>query len=110
MLDEIKYLGNAVSKPQHPFVAVLGGAKISGKIDVIRNLLDKCDTILVGGGMMFTFYKAMGYEIGKSLLEEDKVELASNSSKRQKRKMSNYFYRLIQLSPIIFQMMQISKG
>ncbi|MGA2298092.1 MAG: phosphoglycerate kinase [FCB group bacterium] len=86
MLDEIKYLGNAISKPQHPFVAVLGGAKISGKIDVIRNLLDKCDTILIGGGMMFTFYKAMGYEIGKSLLEEDKVELAKQLIEEAKKK------------------------
>jgi phosphoglycerate kinase len=77
MLDELDYLGKALAEPRRPFVAVLGGAKISGKIDVIRNLLDKCDTILIGGGMMFTFYKAKGYEIGKSLLEEDKIELAA---------------------------------
>ncbi len=74
--NEIEYLGNAVRKPQRPFTAVLGGAKISGKIDVIKNLMGKCDSILIGGGMMFTFYKAMGLEIGKSILEADKVDLA----------------------------------
>lgn len=76
MLSELDYLGRALSEPRKPFIAVLGGAKISGKIDVINNLLGKCDTILIGGGMMFTFYKAMGLEIGKSILEEDKVALA----------------------------------
>jgi phosphoglycerate kinase len=73
---EIEYLGNALADPKRPFVAVLGGAKISGKIDVITALMDKVDTLIVGGGMMFTFYRAQGKEIGKSLLEEDKVELA----------------------------------
>lgn len=76
MIKELKYLGNAVDEPRRPFTAVIGGAKISGKIDVINSLLNKCDNIIIGGGMMFTFYKAMGYEIGKSLLEADKVELA----------------------------------
>ncbi len=76
MLKELKYLGEAVANPQRPFTAILGGSKISGKIDVIQNLLGKCDTILVGGGMIFTFYKAMGKEIGDSLVEEDKIELA----------------------------------
>lgn len=74
---ELKYLGDALSNPERPFVAILGGSKVSGKIDVIRQLLTKCDSILIGGGMMFTFYKAMGLEIGKSLLESDKVTLAS---------------------------------
>lgn len=78
MLDELKYLGGALEKPKTPFIAVLGGAKISGKIDVINNLFDKCDKIVIGGGMMFTFYKAMGYEIGNSILEEDKVEMAKD--------------------------------
>jgi phosphoglycerate kinase len=76
MLKELKYLGRALDEPRRPFTAVIGGAKISGKIDVINSLLNKCDNIIIGGGMMFTFYKAMGYEIGKSLLEEDKIELA----------------------------------
>lgn len=76
MQKELKYLSKAVSNPKHPYVAILGGSKISGKIDVIKNLLDKSDKILIGGGMIFTFYKAMGYEIGKSLLEEDKIDLA----------------------------------
>ncbi|MBX3044961.1 MAG: phosphoglycerate kinase [Candidatus Kapabacteria bacterium] len=76
MIKELRYLGNAVDEPRRPFTAVIGGAKISGKIDVINSLLQKCDNIIIGGGMMFTFYKAMGYEIGNSLLEADKVELA----------------------------------
>lgn len=74
---ELKYLGGALSNPERPFVAILGGSKVSGKIDVIRQLLTKCDSILIGGGMMFTFYKAMGFEIGNSLLEKDKVSLAA---------------------------------
>ena len=73
---EIEYLGNAVANPEHPFVAIIGGAKISGKIDVITNLMDKVDVLLIGGGMAYTFYKAKGLPIGSSLLEEDKVELA----------------------------------
>lgn len=76
LLDELTHLGGALDKPVPPFTAIIGGAKISGKIDVIKNLFDKCDNILIGGGMMFTFYKAKGMEIGKSILEEDKVELA----------------------------------
>lgn len=73
---EIEYLGKAIETPRRPFVAILGGAKISGKIDVIRNLLDKVDALLIGGGMAYTFFKAMGKEIGRSLLEADKVDLA----------------------------------
>jgi phosphoglycerate kinase len=84
MIDEIEYLGNTVSDPGRPFVAVMGGAKISGKIDVIKNLISKCDSILIGGGMMYTFYKAMGLEIGKSLLEEDKIELAKELIEKAK--------------------------
>jgi len=76
MQKELKYLGMALAQPKRPFIAILGGAKISGKIDVIKNLLDKVDTLLIGGGMAFTFYKAMGKEIGSSILEGDKVELA----------------------------------
>lgn len=78
MQKEIDYLGQALAKPQHPFVAIIGGAKISGKIDVIKNLLQKVDTLLIGGGMIFTFYKAMGLSIGKSLLEEEKIAEAES--------------------------------
>jgi phosphoglycerate kinase len=73
---EIKYLSESVNSPKRPFVAVLGGAKVSDKIPVIENLLNKVDTIIVGGGMTYTFYKAKGLPIGKSILEEDRVELA----------------------------------
>jgi len=76
MMKELDYLGRLLQSPEKPFVAVLGGAKISGKIDVIANLLPRVDRILIGGGMAFTFYKAQGLEIGASLLEEDRVGLA----------------------------------
>jgi phosphoglycerate kinase len=76
MVKELDYLGRLLENPAKPFVAVLGGAKISGKIDVIANLLPRVDRILVGGGMAFTFYKAKGFEIGASLLEEDRLGLA----------------------------------
>jgi phosphoglycerate kinase len=89
MQKEIKYLGKALSDPEHPFVAVLGGAKISGKIDVIENLFEKVDTILIGGGMMFTFYRAMGRSIGDSLLEEDKVGMAADILKKAKSRNVN---------------------
>ena len=73
---EVRYLGRAVNDPERPFIAVLGGSKVSDKIKLIRNLLDKVDVLLVGGGMAFTFYKAMGLEIGKSILDEENVQLA----------------------------------
>jgi len=76
MEKELTYLLQAIVQPKRPFVAIIGGAKISGKIDVIQNLLDKVDSLLVGGGMIFTFFKAQGLEIGRSILEEDKIELA----------------------------------
>ena len=74
---EIEYLGNAVRNPSRPFLAILGGAKISGKIEVIRNLMETVDSIAIGGGMAFTFLKAQGFEIGDSLVEEDRVEVAT---------------------------------
>ncbi len=86
LLKELAYLGDAVDNPKRPLVAILGGSKISGKIDVINALLDKCDTILVGGGMVFTFLKAEGKEIGSSLLEEDRVEMAGDLLKRAEEK------------------------
>jgi len=73
---ELKFLGNAVQSPVRPFVAILGGAKVSDKIAVINNLLDKVNTIIIGGGMAYTFLKAQGYEIGTSLVEEDRLEYA----------------------------------
>ncbi len=76
LMKEIAYLGGALQKPDKPFAAILGGAKISGKIDIISNLLPRVDTIIIGGGMAYTFFKAQGKEIGKSLLEEDKIQLA----------------------------------
>ena len=73
---ELKFLGDSVSKPERPFVAILGGAKVSDKIKVINNLMDQVDTLIIGGGMSYTFLKAMEYTVGSSLLEEDKVEFA----------------------------------
>ena len=73
---EIEYLDNAINNPKRPLIAILGGAKISGKIDVIKNLFDKVDSLIIGGGMVFTFFKAKGLEIGTSLLEEDRVDMA----------------------------------
>ena len=74
MQKEIDFLGNAVENPVRPFVAILGGAKVADKLNVINNLLEKCDTLIIGGGMAYTFLKAKGYEVGKSLLDETKVE------------------------------------
>lgn len=79
---EIRYLEESVNDPERPFVAILGGAKVSDKIGVIENLLDKVDSILIGGGMTYTFYRAQGLPIGGSLLEEDKVELAGELIRR----------------------------
>ena len=76
MQKELENLGNALENPARPFVAIMGGAKISGKIELVQNLLSKVDMILIGGGMAYTFFKAQGLEVGKSLVEEDKIELA----------------------------------
>jgi phosphoglycerate kinase len=76
MQKELEYLGKAVSNPEKPFVAIIGGAKVSDKIDVIRNLLSKVDALLIGGAMAYTFLKAQGKQVGKSLVEEDKIALA----------------------------------
>lgn len=86
---EIQFLGNAVEHPQRPFLAIMGGAKVSDKITVIENLLEKVDTLIIGGGMAYTFYKAMGYEIGTSLLEADKVEMAKSLMKKAEEKGVN---------------------
>lgn len=76
LMKELDYLGGVMADPAKPFVAILGGAKISGKIDIISNLLPQVDTIIIGGGMTYTFFRAQGKEIGKSLLEPDKIDLA----------------------------------
>ena len=86
MQKEIDFLGNAVENPERPFVAILGGAKVSSKISVIENLLDKVDTLIIGGGMMFTFFKACGENVGASLLEEDYVQYAADMIKKAEDK------------------------
>lgn len=83
---ELKFLGEAVNNPERPFVAILGGAKVSDKINVINNLLDKVDTLIIGGGMAYTFLKAQGYTIGTSLLEEDKMDYSLEMVKKAEEK------------------------
>ncbi len=90
MEKELKYLSSAIADPKRPLCAILGGSKISGKIDVLENLLNVADTILIGGGMMFTFYKALGYNIGKSILEEDKVSLAKEILEKVKTSKTKF--------------------
>ena len=87
---EINFIGGALANPKRPLVAILGGAKVSDKIGVITNLLDKCDTIIVGGGMAYTFMKSLGYSIGTSLLEEDRVEDAKQMMETAKAKGVNF--------------------
>ncbi len=81
---ELEFLQNAVDNPQRPLAAIIGGSKVSSKIGVIETLLDKCDKLLIGGGMIFTFYKARGLSVGKSLVEEDKLELAKSLEAKAK--------------------------
>ncbi|HIT54400.1 MAG TPA: phosphoglycerate kinase [Candidatus Fimivicinus intestinavium] len=83
---EISVMGGALSNPKRPFVAILGGAKVSDKIGVITNLIDKVDTLIIGGGMAYTFFKALGHPIGTSICEEDKVELAGEMMQKAKEK------------------------
>ena len=84
MEKELQYLGKVVRHPERPFIAILGGAKVSDKMGVIRNLLDKVDALIIGGGMAYTFLKAQGEQVGKSLVEEDKIDLARNLLKEAK--------------------------
>ena len=90
MKKELDYLGKAIANPKRPFTAILGGAKISGKIDVIQQLMTKVDNLIIGGGMAYTFYKAQGYEIGTSLLEADKIELAKEILEKAKTSGVNF--------------------
>jgi len=87
---ELDFMGKALEDPARPFVAILGGAKVSDKIGVINNLLEKVNTLIIGGGMAYTFLKAQGYEIGKSLLEEDKIELAKELMTKARTKGVNF--------------------
>jgi len=86
MEKELKYLQGAIDQPKKPLAAIVGGSKVSSKIGVLESLIDKCDKIIVGGGMIFTFYKARGLSVGKSLVEEDKLELASALEQKAKDK------------------------
>ncbi len=86
MQKEIEFLGNAVNNPKRPFVAILGGSKVSSKISVIDNLLDKVDTLIIGGGMSYTFMKALGEEVGKSLLEPDYIDYAKQMMEKAEKK------------------------
>ena len=85
MQKEINFLGNAVENPERPFVAILGGAKVADKLNVISNLLEKCDTLIIGGGMAYTFLKAQGYEIGKSLVDDTKLDYCKEMMEKAKK-------------------------
>ncbi len=85
MQKEIDFLGNAVENPVRPFVAILGGAKVADKLNVINNLLEKCDTLIIGGGMAFTFLKAQGYEIGNSLVDDEKLDYCKEMMDKAKK-------------------------
>ena len=84
MQKEIKFLGNAVENPVRPFVAILGGAKVADKLNVISNLLEKCDTLIIGGGMAYTFLKAQGYEVGTSLVDDTKIDYCKEMLEKTK--------------------------
>ncbi len=86
MEKELQYLGSAIDNPQRPLAAIIGGSKVSSKIGVIEKLLEKCDKLLLGGGMVFTFYKARGLSVGKSLVEDDKLELAKSLEEKAKER------------------------
>lgn len=84
--QELDYLVGAISNPKRPFAAIVGGAKVSSKIGVIESLLEKVNLLFLGGGMIFTFYKAQGYSVGSSLVEEDKLDLAKSLIEKAKAK------------------------
>ena len=90
MLKEIDVMGRALEEPKRPLVAILGGAKVSDKIGVINNLIEKCDTIIIGGGMAYTFFKAQGYEIGTSLLDKENIENAKGMMTKAREKGVNF--------------------
>lgn len=102
MQKEIDFLGNAVNNPERPFVAILGGSKVSSKISVINNLLDKVDTLIIGGGMCFTFAKAQGMEIGKSLVEPDYLDYSKEMVEKAKAKGVNLLLPVDYIAAIEF--------
>lgn len=91
MQKELDVLGKALSNPDRPFTAIIGGAKVKDKIGVIDNLLDKVDNLIIGGGLAYTFVKSLGHEIGKSLLEEDKIDLAKSYMEKAKEKGVKFY-------------------
>ena len=91
MEKELEVLGKALSNPERPFTAIIGGAKVRDKIGVIQNLLDKVDNLIIGGGLAYTFIKAIGHDVGKSLLEEDKIDLAKSFLEQAKEKGVNFY-------------------
>ncbi|MCD5325295.1 MULTISPECIES: phosphoglycerate kinase [Pontibacillus] len=91
MEKELRVLGNALKDPERPFTAIIGGAKVKDKIGVIDHLIEKVDNLIIGGGLAYTFVKAQGYEIGKSLLEEDKIDLAKQYMEKAKEKGVNFY-------------------
>ncbi|RBP91380.1 phosphoglycerate kinase [Cytobacillus firmus] len=91
MEKELDVLGKALSNPERPFTAIIGGAKVKDKIGVIENLLEKVDNLIIGGGLAYTFVKAQGHEVGKSLLEEDKIDLAKSFMEKAKEKGVNFY-------------------
>jgi phosphoglycerate kinase len=91
MEKELEVLGKAISNPERPFTAIIGGAKVKDKIGVIENLLEKVDNLIIGGGLAYTFVKAQGHEVGKSLLEEDKIDLANSFMEKAKEKGVNFY-------------------
>ena len=105
MQKEIDYLGNAVENPVRPFVAILGGAKVADKLNVISNLLEKCDTLIIGGGMAYTFLKAQGKEVGLSLVDDSKIDYCKEMMERLKNSARSSFSPLtqqsLQVSPIL---------
>ena len=91
MEKELEVIGKALSNPERPFTAIIGGAKVKDKIGVIENLLEKVDNLIIGGGLAYTFVKAQGHEVGKSLLEEDKIDLAKSFIEKAKEKGVNFY-------------------
>src|SRR5690606_3268669 len=91
MERELEVLGGALENPKRPFTAIIGGAKVSDKIGVIDNLLDKVDNLIIGGGLAYTFVKAKGYEIGNSLLDEEKIDMAKEFMKKAEEKGVNFY-------------------
>ena len=101
MQKKSDFLGNAVNNPERPFVAILGGAKVADKLNVINNLLEKCDTLIIGGGMAYTFLKAKGYEVGTSLVDDTKIDYCKEMmAKAEELGKKLYFQSIQQLQKI----------